>query len=215
MNRQTKEYVIFDSVTPQTLTSSTNASPTVITKTSHGLATGDRVLIFGHTTNTNANGIFDVVRVDANTFKIADIHTGTEINANGVGADGWVCTAPKVPLVSDFRNAVLHFNTAGTATLTVKIAGSMGKNLADQTAISGDCPNFGATQSDTNPYTFVGAINLEDGAQVEGDTGIAVAGTDLYRMYEVNTNALKYLTLLPTAWTQGAISAKLVLFSNQ
>lgn len=211
--RDSKEYVIFDSVTPQTLTSSTNASPSVVTKVGHGLATGDRVLIFGHATNTAINGIFDVVRVDADTFTLKDINTGAAIAGNGVGANGWVMTAPKIVLCSDFRNAILHFNTAGTATLTVKLAGSLGKNRADQST-HGDTPNFGATQSDTNPYAYLAAVNLEDGAVVEGDTGIAVAGTDLYRQYEANVNAIKYLTLIPSTWTQGAITAKIMVFNN-
>lgn len=214
MNRQTKEYVIFDSVTPQTLTSSTNASPTVITKNSHGLATGDRVLIFGHETNTNANGIWDVVRVDANTFKIKNINTGVEVNANGVGSNGYVCTAPKVPLVSDFRHALLHLNTASSGDMTVKLAGSFGKNLADTSDGHGDAPNFGATQSDTNPYSFIAGVNLEDGAIIEGDTGVVASGTDIIRAIEVNTDGLKYFTLLPTAWAAGAITAKLTLYDR-
>jgi len=212
--RDFKEYVIFDSVTPQTLTSSTNASPTVITKTSHGLSTGDRVLIFGHTTNTNANGIWDVVRVDANTFKIKDIHTGVEVNANGIGADGFVMTAPKVLLVSDFRHMTLHVNTASSGNMTFKFAGSLGKNRADATPISGDCPNFGATQSDTNPYSFIATYNLEDASLVEGDTGLAPSGTDIIRALTVNTDGLKYFTVLPTTWTAGALTVKAQLFTQ-
>ena len=213
--RDSKEYVIFDSVTPQALTSSTDADPVVVTKASHGLSTGDRVLIFGHTTNVAVNGIWDVEKVNDNTFRLKDINTGDYVAGSGAGAgaDGIIMTAPKVVLASDFRNAILYFNTAGTATLTVKIAGSLGKNRADANT-HGDTPNFGATVSDTNPYSFLAAVNLEDGAVVEGDTGIAAAGTDLARSYEVNINAMKYLTLIPTAWTQGAISAKLVVFSN-
>ena len=216
MNRQTKEYVIFDSVTPQAVTSSTDASPSVVTKASHGLATNDRVLIYGHATNTTINGIFDVVRVDANTFTLKDINTGTAINgaSGGAGTGGIVMTAPKIVSAEDFRHCVLYINTASSGNLTAKIAASLGKNLADQTALSGDTPNFGATVSDTNPYSFVAAINLEDGAQVEGDTGFVVAGTDATRTYEVNTNGLKYLTVVPTAWSAGAITVKAKLFNN-
>lgn len=214
MNRQYKEYVIFDSVTPQALTSSTNASPTVITKASHGLSTGDRVLIYGHTTNTNANGIWDVIRVDADTFRIKDINTGTEVNANGIGADGICLTAPKILLVSDFRHVTLHVQTASSGNMTIKVAGSLGKNIADQTALSGDTPNFGATVSDTNPYSFIGAYNLEDAAIVEGDTGLAPAGTDITRALTVNVDGLKYLTVFPTAWSAGSLSVKAMLYSN-
>lgn len=216
MNRQYKEYTIFDSATPVSITSSTDATPIVITATAHGFSTGDLVLIFGHTTNVAANGIYKVTRVDANSFSLQDRYTGANIvgSGAGAGANGLAVIAPKIILCQDFRNAVIHFNTAGTATLTVKVAASLGKLSGDADS-HGDTPNFGATQSDTNPYTYPGIVNLEDGTQVEGDTGIAVAGADIYRAYEVNTNGLKYITLIPTAWTQGAITAKVVLYSNQ
>lgn len=201
--------MILDAVTPQTVTSSTDASPSVVTKASHGLVTGDRVMIFGHATNVAINGIYDVVKVDANTFTLKDINTKAAINGSGAGAGtgGIVFTAPKIPLISDFRDAILQFFTTGSATMTVKVAGSLGKS-------NGDSPNFGATQSPSNPYTYPALINIEDGAAVEGDTGIAPAGTDFARMYEVNINGLKYLTVFPTAWTQGAVTVKLQVFTD-
>lgn len=217
MNRTSKEYVIFDSVTPKAITSSTDATPIVVTKASHGLVTGDLILIYGHATNVAANGIRRVTRVDANTFSLQDYNTGVDIAGSGAGAggaDGIFMTAPKIVLVEDFRHAVLYVNTASSGAMTVKFAASLGKNRADQDS-HGDTPNFGATVSDTNPYSFVGVINLEDGAQVEGDTGFVVAGTDAVRMYEVNTNGLKYLTAIPTAWTAGAITIKAKVFSNE
>lgn len=61
------------------ITSSTNATPIVITKAAHGLVTGDTVVITGHTTNTNANGNWEVTKIDDNTFSL-DGSVG-----NGVG----------------------------------------------------------------------------------------------------------------------------------
>jgi len=210
MTRDFKEYTIWDAVTPQTLTSSTDASPSVITKASHGLSTGDRVIIYGHTTNVAVNGIWDVEVINSSTFRLKDINTGDYVNGSGAGAgaNGILATAPKVPLISDFRNAVLWFSTSGTATLTVKVAGSIGK-------LNGDSPNFGATVSASNPYSFLQIINLDTAAAVNGATGIAAAGTDLANQYELNINAMKYVTLVPTAWTQGAITAKLQVFNNR
>lgn len=209
--RDTKEYVVLDSVTPKAITSSTDATPIVVTKASHGLATGDKILIYGHATNIAANGFRKVTVLSSSTFSLQDINTNADIVGSGAGAGagtGIFLTAPKILLVSEFDNIVLHVNTADTATTTFKFAASLGKNLADRTPISGDTPNFGATVSDTNPYSFVAAINLEDGAQVEGDTGIVVAGTDITKMYEVNTNRFKYFTVIPVSWTQGAITVK-------
>lgn len=212
--RDTKEYTIWNSVTPQAVTSSTSASPTVITKASHGYVTGDRIIINGHATNTAANGIWDVVRVDANTFKIKNIHTGVEVNGNGVGSGGVMALAPKVIYCEEFRDAVITVITAGTATMTLKAAGSIGKLLEDQTAISGDTPNFGATQNDTNPYTFVEVVDLDTGDAIDGSTGVAASGTDINKLYEVNINGLKYFTVIPTAWTAGSVTVKIKLFTN-
>ena len=52
------------------LTNATNASPIVITSTSHGLTTGALVTISGVTGNTAANGTFNVTKVDANSFSL-------------------------------------------------------------------------------------------------------------------------------------------------
>lgn len=63
----------------QAITSSTNATPIVITKNGHGLSTGDRVSVISHTTNTAANGNWFITKIDANTFSL-DTSVG-----NGVG----------------------------------------------------------------------------------------------------------------------------------
>jgi len=59
--------------------SSTNATPIVVTKASHGLTTGDTVVCTGHATNTNANGTWEVNVLTSSTFEL----TGSV--GNGVG----------------------------------------------------------------------------------------------------------------------------------
>lgn len=54
----------------QGITSSTNATPIVVTKNAHGYVNGDVVQIVGHTTNTNANGVWIVANATANTFEL-------------------------------------------------------------------------------------------------------------------------------------------------
>lgn len=208
--RDYKEYTIFDAVTPVAITSSTDATPIVVTATAHGFATGDQVLIFGHTTNIAANGLYEITKLTDNTFSLQDVNTHADVagTGGGAGSSGLVVAAPKIPLIEDFRNAVLSIHTTGTSTLTLKCAGSIGKT-------TGEAPNFGATQSPSNPYSYIGIINLEDGAQVEGDTGVAITGADINNTYEANINALKYFTVYPTEWTQGAITVKLKIFDNQ
>lgn len=210
MQNDFKEYTIFNAATPQTVTSSTDASPVVVTKNSHGLVTGDRVLIYGHTTNVAVNGVWDVEKVDANTFKLKDINTGSYVNGSGAGAgaDGIMVVAPKVPLIQDFRNAILQIVTSGSFNGTLKAAGSIGKT-------DGSCPNFGATVAVANPWGFLELVDLLDGSDIDGGTGVVSAGTDIYKNLEVNINTQKYLTLIPTAWSAGAITAKLLLTNNK
>ena len=76
--------------------SSTNATPIVVTSTSHGFANGDIVSITGHTTNTAANGVWQIGSVAANTFALLDPITGGNSTGNGVGgATGRaVCLGP-------------------------------------------------------------------------------------------------------------------------
>ncbi len=77
-----------DAPAPVAIVSSTNATPIVVTATAHGLSTGDRVYINGHTTNTNANGNHYVVRLTADTFSLNTIsgsNVVTPVAGNGVG----------------------------------------------------------------------------------------------------------------------------------
>ena len=69
--------------------SSTNTTPiTIQTIADHNLVVGDYVSITGHTTNTNANGVWKVsVVTNVQNFSIVQIN-GTNTTGNGVGAAG-------------------------------------------------------------------------------------------------------------------------------
>lgn len=211
-----KEYTIWDAVTPQAVTSSTDATPIVVTKASHGFVTGDKVIINGHTTNIAANGIFKITRVDANSFSLQDINTGANIagSGGGAGSGGVLAPAPKIIFCPDFLNAMINIDTSGSFNGTLKLAGSLGKPASAVTS-HGDTPNFGATQVASNPYSFIQLINLATAAAVDGGTGITSAGTDLHNNYELNINGIKYFTIIPTAWTAGTITIKAQLFNNE
>jgi hypothetical protein len=213
--RDFKEYTIWDGVTPQAVTSSTDATPIVVTKASHGYSTGDLVMINGHTTNIAANGIYKITVLSSSTFSLQDINTGANIAGTGAGAgsSGVVIIAPKILLIEDFRNCILQVDTSSSANFTFKIAGSIGKMRSDTTS-QGDVPNFSATQSKSNPYTFIQIINLATGAAVDGATGVTSAGTDIHNTYEININGLKYFTPVLTAWSAGVLSVKAQLFSG-
>ena len=216
INRQ--EFTLFDQVTPVAITSSTDATPIVITTTTnHGFITGELVMIYGHTTNIAANGIYKIKVTAVNKFSLHDQFTGANIagSGGGAGAGGIVVPAPTVISLAEFRNIVMQVSTSGTATTTLKIAGSLGMPAAE--AAVGPrygFPNMGATQTNTNPYSFLQVIDLENANAINGNTGIVVAGTDIHKTYEVNINAMNYLTVIPISWTQGKITIKIIIVTN-
>lgn len=80
---------------PVAISSSTNASPIVITTgAAHGYSTGNVVEILNHAVNTNANGSWTATVVTSTTFSIPVV-------GNGVGAaTGYVV---KLPIDSDIQ----------------------------------------------------------------------------------------------------------------
>lgn len=100
---------IYTEITP---TSSTNATPIVITKAGHGVVTGDFVQVYGHTVNTNANGKWKATRIDDNQFSL-DNSVG---NGNG-GATGKfsVINHRAVQLTTAVTQDICNCDTAWTA----------------------------------------------------------------------------------------------------
>lgn len=98
--------------------------------------------------------------------------------------------------VSDYDHIVIQVSTASSANLTMKVQGS----IADTE------PTWGSAQSVANPWDYIQIKDLEDGSAVDGDTGFAPAGTDDFRIFEVNVNALKWLNLIVTARSAGSIT---------
>lgn len=216
MYPETQSVNLFNAVTPVTVTSSTDATPIVVTATAHGMVTGQRVLIYGHATNVAANGIFKVGVTTTNTFQLLDEITGVAVAGSGAGAgSGGICmAAPPVLFVKGFRNIILQVGTSGGATMTLKAAGSLGRTGTAATAPRLSLPNMGGTVSPANPYNFLQLIPLDTDTALAGNTGIVLASTDVNNNYEVNTNALEWFTFFPTAWSGGVLTVKALLTTN-
>lgn len=102
-------------------------------------------------------------------------------------------------LVADYQHICLEVGTASSANLTIKVQGS----------ISDDAPTFSSAQSVSNHWDYVEIVDLEDGTSIDGDTGFSVTGTDDFRLFEVNTNNLKWLAVTVTARSAGSVTVKL------
>lgn len=211
MNTRSQKITIWDNVLPQTVTSSTDATPIVVTKTAHGYSTGDIIMIQGHTTNLNANGVFKIVVLTANTFQLYNPLTGLPVAGSGAGAGaGGIMvkmSTNQIPAYTEeFRTQTLQLITTGSATLVIKIAISNGRPGSASDGAAQDVPNFGAPVTATNPYTFAKIIDLDTDDETDGNVGIVASGTDLQKDYEVNINLARYMVPLLTGWSAGRIT---------
>lgn len=107
-------------------TSSSNTSPIVITKAAHKLQSGDIVKIFGHTINTNANGLWKVTYISDSQFSL----DGSSGNGTGASSGYFIKSTNKVvqlttPVTQDICNCD-NIWTAG-AGCTVSLESSIVK----------------------------------------------------------------------------------------
>ncbi len=94
------------SFAPVAISSSTNATPIVITTgTNHGYATGDTVLVEGHVTNTNANALWVVTVLTSASFSLNNSVGNGVGGATGYCIDYAVNPLWTVPSGGDLRNA--------------------------------------------------------------------------------------------------------------
>jgi len=202
MSKTIVRYDLLVSAPVRAIVSSTNAGPIQITSgAAHGLSTGDYVKIIGHAVNTAANGTWKITVNGANTFTL----DGSVGNGVGVATGNWSVSAKAID-VADFTSVVLSFDTdgSGTAALTAKVAGSIQPTI----------PDFALAQAAANQYDFVDVIDLQNGVEIPGDTGFVVATADDHRMFEVNTNGLKWLTVVMPTGTAGFLTVRAACFSS-
>ncbi len=202
MARDTKKYTLLNAAAPRAIASSTNTSPIVVTTAApHGYSTGQKVTIVGHATNTNANASWVVTVLSSTTFEL-DGSSG-----NGVGgASGTYAERAGLLQVSDFRDIILAFDSdgAGDAALVAKVVGSIQDNV----------PDFAAPVGPDNQYDFLQMLSLEGGVAIDGDDGIVLVTEDINRMYEVNVNGVKWLSVVLTDGTIGELTVRARLFGN-
>ena len=200
-------YKMLEDVTPVAITSSTNASPIVITATAHGYATGDQVQITQHTTNTSANGTWKVTKVTDNTYSLTEnVITGVISNGVGVGgATGQCYAAPKFVFASDFKSIQHEVNTASSANVTIKVVASNQEEY----------PDFAQIQSKDNRYDYVQLMESADGNPKNGDKGIEVAATDINKSYEQNHNKSRWVSVILEDYVAGSVNIITTVYSNQ
>lgn len=176
----------------------TAATTGIITAAAHGLQEGDLI----HLTTSGADlpdGLsiatdYYLIDVAAGTFKLSTIRGGSAVAIGdaGTGTHTYHLKGRSI-YIGDWRHNVLHLTFSGTPTMTVKVQGSL----------EDDSPDFNAAQSTTNLWDYIQVIDLESGLPIDGDTGIACAGSADNRELEININGLDWITVAITAWTAG------------
>lgn len=106
--------------------------------------------------------------------------------------------------VEDWEHVLITLSSQTSANFTVKFQGSH----------SDACPAFGSAQSATNEWDYIQVKDYQNNAAVDGDTGVAFAGTDDVRLFEFNTNGLKWVTATVTARSAGSVNVKMKGYSN-
>lgn len=106
--------------------------------------------------------------------------------------------------VPDFMHLFFILSSASSANFTIKFQGSY----------SDSAPDFSSAQSNTNRWDYVQVRDMQNNSAIDGDTGVAFAGTDDVRQFECNVNGLKWICATITARSAGAISLRLQAFSN-
>lgn len=115
--------------------------------------------------------------------------------------DAKATTGSGTPMdVVDFRHLILAIDTASSGALTVKVQGSL-STLA---------PDFTASQTAANQWSYIQIKDLADASTVDGNTGVVASGTDIHRLFEVNTNALKWVNVIVTARSAGSVTAQML-----
>ena len=173
--------------------------------TAHGWNVGDKIRVSSSTTlpaGMSENTDYYVISVPSTvTLKVSTAPGGASINITDTGTGTHTAVfKSKVIDVEDFKNAVLQINTAGSANLTFKIQASTQEDV-----------NFENAGSATNRWDYIQIIDLEDGATIDGDTGVSFSGTDDNRQFELNVNMMKWVCIDITTWTAGTMTASLSL----
>lgn len=98
--------------------------------------------------------------------------------------------------MEDYDRIFFKFGSASSANLTVKF----------QISNSEVCPTFSAAQSVTNHWDYADVIDAQDGASIDGDTGVALTGTDDFRIFELNAGTARWVCATITARSAGTLT---------
>ena len=104
--------------------------------------------------------------------------------------------------VSQYSKIFLQLGSAasgGASSLVVNFVGSA----------SNSAPAFASARSVSNNFEYIDVIDLQDGASIDGDTGITFAGED-FRNLEINVGGLHWINAVISSYASGALTLKVL-----
>lgn len=170
--------------TQTSISSSTNATPIVITRNPHGLVTGDFIQVFGHLVNTNANGNWYVTVINSSTFSL----NGSVGNGIGAASGNFAKINNRVVVLdTPVTTEICDCNTVWTAgtnvTTTLNITDFKFSAGCIQIATNASC---GANQI-LAKFALPSAIDLSNRQQISFwfklMTSVIAAGNLLIKLY--------------------------------
>lgn len=105
--------------------------------------------------------------------------------------------------VGDHRHITIAVTATVNSSLTFKF----------QAGVTNEPPTFSSAQAVANIWDYIGAYDLEDGTFYDGDTGIVLNNDTVANnthLYLINTDHIQWFSLEVSAWTDGALTAKII-----
>lgn len=201
----TKEKTIFLS-TSKLEADFTAAVTDIITCAAHGLQNGDLVHVSTTTTlpaGLSASTDYYVIERTENTFELSLTPGGTAVDITDTGTGTHTFSLKgKAIYVGGYKHNDITIDFSDTPVMTIKVQGSIHEGV-----------DLNAAKSATNRWDYVEVYDLEDGAAIDGDTGLTASAND-HRLLEVNINGLAWISVAVTAWTSGRLGATIRSYNN-
>ena len=226
--RNVQSYAIADRLAILTATF-TAATTDICTANAHGLKNGDMVVLT--TSGTLPGGlalatIYWIIEATTNTFKLS----ATSIEGYTTGLGGAIYAAVDITStesggthtftmhdigrnidVSQFRHCIVAVHGTGSTNIDIGFVGSIGKS---PTALD-DCPDFSASSAYNNSWGWIDIVSLHNNTSIDGSAAqINMAGSAVNLLYEMNINGLKWINILMSGWSAGAVTVIITLFND-
>ena len=204
------DVTVYDaSALPQSTFTVVAATDVFTSGAAHGFTIGDKLQFTTATTLPAGLSLltnYYIISIPSTTtFKLSATPNGpsVDITDTGTGTHTYHLKG-KMIYVGDYSEVKIALNFLTSPTMTVKVQGS---NQNEDV----DCS---LAQSATNRWDYVDVTDAEDGASIDGDTGVACAGSADNRIFTINDNAYEWVSVNCTAWTAGTVSIIVSAYSN-